>query len=77
MKQKRLIFRLIQQNKDSNHTVKVDTIWKKIMELPDKEAFERGKPIIQSKQHLIEVINGLEKDNCVMHSAEDGTVVLI
>lgn len=77
LKQKRLVFKLIQQNKDADMTVKVDTLWKKIMELPDKEAFERGKPIIESKQILIKVINGLETDNSVMYSVEDGTVVLI
>jgi hypothetical protein len=57
--------------------VKVDTLWKKYMELPEEEAYERKKPIIESKQQLIEVIINLEKDNCIMFSAEDGNVVLI
>jgi hypothetical protein len=47
------------------------------MELPDKEAFEKGKPIIKSKEHLLEVIMSLENDNIVMYSKEDQTVVLI
>jgi hypothetical protein len=47
------------------------------MELPDKEAFERGKPIIENKNILINTIRALEVDNCVMYSPEDNTVVLI
>ena len=57
--------------------MKRDTLWKKIMDLPDKEAFERGKPIIETKNQLIQTILDLETDNCVMYSAEDGNVVLI
>ena len=77
LKQKRFVFKLIQQLKDANQTVKRDTLWKKIMDLPDKEAFERGKPIIETKNQLIQTILDLETDNCVMYSAEDGNVVLI
>ena len=48
------------------------------MELPDNEAFERGsKPLIKDKNELIQTINALEMDNCVMYAAEDGNVVLI
>lgn len=67
----------MQQLKDSKQTVKVDTLWRKIMELPEKEAYERGKAIIENKQQLIHTINALENDNCVMYSSEDGNVVLI
>ncbi len=77
LKQKRFVFKLVQQMKDGNQTVKVDSLWKKIMELPDKEAFERGKPIVEKKNDLITTILALEGDNCVMYSPEDGTVVLI
>jgi hypothetical protein len=77
MKQKRFVFKLLQQLKDSNQTVKVDNLWKRIMELPDKEAFERGKPILDSKNALINTIRALEVDNVVMYSPEDNTVVLI
>ena len=35
------------------------------------------EPIIDSKSTLINTINALEKDNCVMYSPEDHTVVLI
>ena len=47
------------------------------MELPENEAFERGKAIIENKQALVNTIHALESDNCVMYSAEDGNVVLI
>ena len=48
------------------------------MELPESEAFEgRNKPLIKDKNELIQTINALEFDNCVMYSAEDGNVVLI
>lgn len=67
----------MQQVKDSNQQVKIDTLWRKVMELPDNEAFEKGKPIIADKAALISTIHALEVDNCVMYSAEDGTVVLI
>lgn len=77
LKQKRFVFKLVQQLKDVNQTVKVDNLWKRIMELPDKEAFERGKPIVEKKNDLIQTIMALELDNCVMYSPEDGTVVLI
>lgn len=77
MKQRRLVFKLIQQNKDNNHTVKVDLLWRKFMELPEKEAFERGKPLLDTKEHLIQAIIKLEEENCIMYSVEDGNIVLI
>lgn len=77
LKQKRFVFKLIQQFKDAKQTVKVDKLWKEIMAAPEKEAFERNKPIIESKNQLIQTINALEADNCVMFSVEDGNVVLI
>ena len=77
LKQKRFVFKLVQQHKDGSATVRVDTLWKKIMELPEKEAFERGKPIIENKAQLLQTIAALEVDNCVMYSKEDGNVVLI
>jgi hypothetical protein len=52
-------------------------LWRKVMELPDNEAFEKGKPIIADKAALIATIHALEADNCVMYSADDGNVVLI
>jgi DNA replication licensing factor MCM3 len=77
LKQKRFVFKLVSQLKDSNQSIKVDTLWRKIMELPEKEAFERNKPIVENKPELVQTLHALEADNCVMYSPEDGTIVLI
>lgn len=57
--------------------MKVEKLWKHIVELPDKEAFYLGKPIIDSKRTLINTINTLEKQNSVMYFPEDEVIVLI
>ena len=75
--QKAFAFKLLQQNKDDSATVKIETLWKKIMELPQKEQFQKGQPIIESKAQLQQVVESLEKDNVVMFSTEDGNIVLI
>ena len=41
------------------------------------DSFKKGKPIIQTKQHLILIIEDLERDNLVMYASDDGNVVLI
>jgi hypothetical protein len=55
----------------------VDLLWKAFMAAPESETAKRGKSIIQSKTHLIQIIEELEKDNLVMYSNDDGNVVLI
>ena len=77
MVQKKCVFKLISDNKDQQSKIKVDMIWKKYMELPDQDVFKRGKPVIKTKAHLVNVIEDLERDNLVMYANEDGTVVLI
>jgi hypothetical protein len=47
------------------------------MTAPDNETFKRGKPIVESKNHLISILGELEKDNLVMYSEDDGSIVLI
>lgn len=47
------------------------------MAAPENETFKRGKAIVSSKQHLVQIVEELEKDNLVMYSNEDGNVVLI
>jgi hypothetical protein len=77
-KKKRLVFKLVQQLKDSNQTVKVDALWKKILSLPEKEALDANKnPIIVNKPDLLRAIQELEKDNCLMYDERDHAVVLI
>lgn len=47
------------------------------MAAPENETFKRGKAILQSKPHLVQIVEELEKDNLVMYSNDDGNVVLI
>ena len=75
--QKTMVFKLIQQCKDERQSLKVDVLWKKIMELPQKEQFSKGQPVIGSKTVLMAVVENLEGDNVVMYSSEDANIVLI
>ena len=75
--QKTLVFKLLQQHKDGNQTIKLDTLWKKVMELPQKDQVVKGLPLIPDKEALLQVVNNLEGDNVVMYSVEDGNIVLI
>lgn len=68
---------MVSETKDSSLKTSVDKLWKAFMAAPDSDTHKRGKVIIQSKQHMIEVVEELEKDNLVMYSSEDGNVVLI
>lgn len=52
-------------------------MWRAFMTLPDNESFKRGKPIVESKLHLVKILTELEKDNLVMYSEEDGSLILI
>lgn len=76
-KQKRLVFKLVTQHKDASQSVRLDALWKAVMALPEKEVFERGRSLVESKKVLIEIVQALEQDNSVMYSPEDGNVVLI
>lgn len=55
----------------------MDKLWRAFMTLPDGETFKRGKPIVESKGHLMKILIELEKDNLVMYSEEDGSLILI
>jgi len=72
-----MLFKLIQSNRDSNNTVRADHLWKKILELPEKDAKKKGKHLFIARDDMVKVLAELEKDNCVMYSSEDGNVVLI
>ena len=77
IRQKRLVFTLIQSNKDNEGTVKVDLLWRKYLELPEKEAYEKGKPIFSIKNEMIIAVNALDKDGCAMYIQDEGKVVLV
>ena len=53
MLQKKFLYKLITENKDTNQKSSVDKVWKVYMTAPDSETFKRGKPIVESKNHLI------------------------
>jgi hypothetical protein len=77
MIQKKFLYKMITENKDSNMKSSVDKIWKAYMAAPEAETFKRGKPIVDNKNHLVQILNELEKDNLVMFSEDDGSIVLI
>lgn len=77
IRQKRCVFTLIQSNKDHEGTVKVDILWRKYLELPEKEAFEKGKPIFNNKNEMIVAINALDADGCAMHIQDEAKVILV
>jgi len=47
------------------------------MMAPENEVYKKGKPLIQSKHHMMGIVKELENDNLVMYSDEDGQIVLI
>jgi hypothetical protein len=77
MVNKRLLYKMITNNKDGASKVTIDQLWRLFMAAPDSETQKRGKSLVQSKAHLIQIIEALETDNLVMYSNEDGNVVLI
>jgi len=77
MTQKKYLYKLISENKDTNFKTSIDILWKAFMVAPDNETIKRGKAIIASKIQLVQIVEELEKDNLVMYSNDDGNVVLI
>ncbi len=77
MLQKKYIYKLINQTKDSSSRTNIDLIWKAYFNAPDSETMKRGKALVENKTVLIHVVEALEKDNLVMYSNEDGSVILV
>lgn len=77
MTQKKYLYKLISDNKGADLKTSVDRLWKAYMTAPESETFKRGKAIISSKAHLVQIVEELEKDNLVMYSSDDGNVILI
>lgn len=79
MPQMKFVFKLINDLKDNHNKTTVDALWKKYMQLPDKQTMQKnsGEPLVESKKQLIEVLEGLERDNLVMYAVEDGSVILL
>jgi len=49
------------------------------MVMPDKDTMVKGttEPIIENKNHLMDIIDDLERDNLVMHDKDNGNVIMI
>lgn len=77
MTQKKYLYKLISDNKDSNLKTSIDLLWRAYMAAPESETFKRGKAIIASKSQLVQIVEELEKENLVMYSNDDGNVILI
>lgn len=55
----------------------VDKLWKSFMMAPDNETMKKGKPMIESKAHLVQILKELAVDTLVMYVPDDGNVVLL
>ena len=77
MLQKKYIYKLINQTKDGSSRTSVDLVWKAYFNAPDSETMKRGKALVDNKAILTQVVEALEKDNLVMYSSEDGSVILV
>jgi len=77
--QKRLVFKMVNQLKDSQNKAGTDAVWKRYMGLNERESLRKGtnEPLIDSKEELIEILESLEHDNLVMYAAEDNQVILL
>jgi hypothetical protein len=60
-----------------NSSTSILSLWKHIMTAPENETHKKGKPIVESKEHLNHILRGLENDNVIMISEEDGNIVMI
>ena len=79
MSQKKLVFKLANNTKDGQNTSTVDTMFKRLLTMSDRETQRTGsnEPLIMSKQQMVEIIEALERDNLVMFAAEDNKVILM
>lgn len=77
MKLKKLVYKLISENKGSNNKVMVDKLFRKHQEEVQKSGAKRDVPVIQSKEQLVQVLIELERDNLIMYSPEDGGEVIL
>lgn len=77
MSLKKLVYKLISENKGSNNKVMVDKLFKKHQEEVQKSGPKRGALVIQSREQLVQVLIELERDNLIMYSPEDGGEVVL
>ena len=77
--QKKLVFKMINTIKDGQNKCGIDSIWKRYMQLSDRESMRKGtnEPLVADKEELMGIIEALENDNLVMVAHEDNQVILI
>lgn len=71
--QKKLVFKMISSIKDTQNKCGIDAIWKRYLQLSDRESMRKGtnEPLVADKPELMGIIDSLEKDNLVMVAHED------
>ncbi len=55
----------------------MDKLWKAFMMAPENETMKKGKPLIESKAHMMQILKDLHTETLVVYVPEDGNVVMI
>ena len=75
---KKFLFSVINGSKSADSQMtNVDKLWKAIMMAPDSETMKKGKPLIENKNHMIQILKTLADETLIMYVPEDGNVVML
>ena len=75
---KKVLFSIINSNKSADSQMtNVDKLWKAIMMAPDSETMKKGKPLIENKNHMVQILKTLADETLIMYIPEDGNVVML
>jgi hypothetical protein len=75
---KKFLFSIINSNKSADSQMtNVDKLWKAIMMAPDSETMKKGKPLIENKNHMVQILKTLADETLIMYVPEDGNVVML
>lgn len=79
MHQKKLIFKIASNIKDSQNKANVDKIYERLLKMSDRETNRPGTdvPLVNNKDELISILEALERDNLMMYAAEENTAILM
>lgn len=77
--QKKLVFKLLSQLKDSQNKVSIDKIWSKLLLTNERETMRKGtnEPLVNNKDELISIVESLERDDLLMYASEENQVILM
>lgn len=77
--QKKLVLKIISALKDNQNKCKLDAIWKRLLTMNDRETQRKGTstPLVNNKEELVNIVESLERDNCLMFASEDNEIILI